>query len=144
MVNNLTFGIWSAGSWTRVDTFLSDTGSVAGAVWVDAALWPAVWRDSDVVWQTRAGSNLPGDVILALGERSTWRRITRINVLLNLHLCNWGLDLDTVTEGVSGVSRWTLADGVVVDHLTPGVVAAGAGARVHTLLVDAGRQLVTV
>ena len=42
------------------------------------------------------------------------------------------------------VSWRTLTDGVVIGHLTPGIITTGAWAGVNTLLVDAGSELVTV
>ena len=42
------------------------------------------------------------------------------------------------------VSWRTLTDGVVIGHLTPGIITTGAWAGVNTLLVDAGSQLTTV
>ena len=54
MVDILTFSIWSTRSWTRVDTFLTDTGQVTGAVQVDAALWPTARWVSDRVGKTGA------------------------------------------------------------------------------------------
>ena len=140
----MTFGIWSTGSWTGVDTFLPDTGEVAGAVRVDAALRPAVRRDSDVVGETGAGRHLPLQVVLALREGTAGRGVAGVNIRLRHHRSYGRLHLDTVTEGVSGVSRGTLTDGVVVGDLAPGVVTTGPRAGVHTLLVDAGSELTTV
>lgn len=47
-------------------------------------------------------------------------------------------------EGVASEVGGTVADGVVVDHLTEGVGATEAGAGVPTLLVDTGLVVVTV
>ena len=78
----MTFGIWSTGSWTGVDTFLPDTGQVAGAVRVDAALGSAVRRNSDIVGETGAGRHLPAQVLLALREGTTGRGVAGINIRL--------------------------------------------------------------
>ena len=137
----MTLGVWSTRSWTGVNTFLSDTGSVAGAVWVDGTLRSTVGRDPDIVGQTGAGRHLAVHAVLTLGEGAAGGGVAGIDVLLDDHGL---LHLDAVTEGVSGVSRRTLADGVVVDDLTPGVVATSPRTGVDTLLVDAGRELVTV
>ena len=48
-------------------------------------------------------------------------------------------DSPAAHEGVSLVSLLAAAHGVVVDHLALGVGAAGPGARVAALLVDAGQ-----
>ena len=144
MVHNLTLGVWSTRSWTRINTFLSDAGSVAGAVRVDGALRSTVGRDSDIVREAGAGRHLPVHAVLTLGEGAAGGGVAGINVLLDDHVLLGQGHLDTVTEGVSGVSRRTLADGVVVDDLTPGVVATCSWTGVDTLLVDAGRELVTV
>ena len=145
VVHNLTFSIWTTGSWTGVDTFLPDTGQVAGTVWVDAALRSAVRRNSDIVGQAGTGRHPPGDVVLALREGTTGRGVAGINILLGYNIDGWRrLHLDTVTEGVSCVTRRTLTDGVVVGDLTPGVVTTGPWAGVNTLLVDAGSELTTV
>ena len=48
-------------------------------------------------------------------------------------------DSPAAHEGVALVSLLAPAHGVVVDHLTLGVGAAGPGARVAALLVDAGQ-----
>ena len=145
MVDHLTLSIGATGAGAGVNTPLPHTGSVVGTVRVDGALRSAVGRNSNVVGQTGAGSNSSCQVILTLGEGSTGRRIARIN-LLNNRLGGgrrWGDSL-TVTEWISLVSRGTLTDGVMVGHLTPGIIATGARAGVHTLLVDAGSQLITV
>ena len=144
VVHHLTLGIGTTGSWTGVDTFLPDTGQVAGTVGVDGALGSAVGRNSDVVGQTGAGRHLPGHVVLALREGAAGRGVAGIDVQLRDHRSYGRLHLDTVTEGVSGVSRGTLTDGVVVGDLTSGVVTTGPWAGVDTLLVDAGSQLTTV
>ena len=140
----MTLGVWSTRPWTGVNTFLSDTGSVAGAVWVDGTLWSTVGRDPDIVGQTGAGRHLAIHAVLTLGEGAAGGGVAGIDVLLDGTDGRGGLLLDAVTEGVSGVSRRTLADGVVVDDLTPGVVATSPRTGVDTLLVDAGRELVTV
>ena len=144
VVHHLTLRIRSTGPGTRVDTFLPDTGQVARTVGVDAALRPAVWRDSNIVGEAGAGRHLPLEVVLALRERTTGRGVAGVNIRLRHHRSHGRLHLHTVAEGVSGVARGTLADGVVVGDLTPGVVTTGPGAGVHTLLVDAGSQLTTV
>ena len=72
MVDNLALSIGSTGAGAGVNTLLPDTRSVVGAVWVDGTLRSAVRRYSNVVRQTGAGSNSSCQVILTLGERSTW------------------------------------------------------------------------
>ena len=139
MIDNLTFCIGATGARAGINASLLDTGSVAGAVWVNTALRSAVGRSPNVVRQTCAGSNLSCVVILTLGEGSTGRWVAGI-YLFNDWSWWWCGDLhsDTIAEWVPGEARGTLADGIVVGHLAPGIVTTGAWAGVHTLLVDAG------
>ena len=145
VVDNLTFCIGTTGARAGINTSLLDTGSVAGAVWVNTAFRSAVGRSPNVVRKTCAGSNLSCVIILTLGEGSTGRWVAGI-YLFNDWSWWWCGDLhsDTVAEWVPGEARGTLADGIVVGHLAPGIVTAGAWAGVHTLLVDTGGQLATV
>ena len=139
MIDNLTFCIGATGARAGINASLLDTGSVAGAVWVNTALRSAVGRSPNVVRQTCAGSNLSCVVILTLGEGSTGRWVAGI-YLFNDWSWWWCSDLhsDTIAEWVPSEARGTLADGIVVGHLAPGIVTTGAWAGVHTLLVDAG------
>ena len=72
MVDNLALSIGSTGARAGVNTSLPHTGSVVGTVSIDGTLRSAVRRNSDVVRKTGAGSNSSCQVILTLGERSTW------------------------------------------------------------------------
>lgn len=45
MINNIAQGIVSTGAWAGIDAFVSDTGFVAGTVWIDCTFRSAVgWR----------------------------------------------------------------------------------------------------
>lgn len=125
----------------RVDTLLSDTGSVAWTFGIDGTFWATIGRNSNIVRQTGAGSNFIG--ISALRELSTRCWVARINRLRSgRRLCYH--NSDTVAEWIASKSWRTLADRVVVGDLTPGVITTGTGARINTLLIDTSSQLVTI
>ena len=66
---------------------------------------------------------------LAGVDGSRWRRRDSYDILV------------ATTERITGVTWWTLAYWVVVHHLAPGIVSAGAGTRVPTLLIETRSEL---
>lgn len=62
MIDYLTLGIRAARSWTRVDAFEIDAGTIGRTVGIDRALWTAALvRVPEVTLETRArASVVPG------------------------------------------------------------------------------------
>ena len=86
MVSNPAVGVNSTQARTRILALAVDAGFVGGAVRVDDALWPAVGRGADHVWQAGAVaalSNHAGRVgIWAAGVGITW-----VNILNGFNCC---------------------------------------------------------
>jgi len=76
MVENFTSSIKTAGSRTRVNTFLIDTGSVLRTFGTDYAFRSAAWRWADESRQTRTYCLSVNIATLWIG--SAWWRLTRI------------------------------------------------------------------
>ena len=133
MVCHLTVSIAAAEAWTGVNTVLVSALLVCWAVSVDDTFRPARHvRVAKVVGDaaTSSGSSLlAADCIV-----TTWRWVAWIN-----HFCSrWVCWLEvTGREGVTNISRVTLADGVVVIHGTCGMGATHTRTWVSTFVVDA-------
>lgn len=81
VVDDFTHGVLSACSWTRIDTFATNTGLISSAVRVQDTLWSAsTVRISLIFGKTCA------DTVLTLRIRSTRRWIARI-VIYGLWCC---------------------------------------------------------
>jgi hypothetical protein len=143
VVLNLALCIGSTGAGARVDAALVEARPVAWALGVDRTLRAAVRWHANVVGEAGAGSNPTASTLPAGGELATGGRVAGVHRRGpggrrgDNHSC-------ALAEGVTSETWRALADRVVVGDLASGVVAADAGARVHTLLVDAGGQLVAV
>jgi hypothetical protein len=133
MVCNLTVSIAATESWTGVNTVLVSTLLVCRAVGIDDTFRPARHiRVAKVVGDAATGS---GSSLLAANSIVTaWCWVARINYFSSRWVCWLGV---TGREGVTNVSRVTLADGVVVIYGTGGVGTANTRARVAALVVDA-------
>ena len=133
MVRNLTVSIAAAESWTWVNTVLVSALLVCRAVGIDDTFRPARHiRVAKVVGDAATGS---GSSLLAADSIVTaWSWVARINYFCPRWVCWLGV---TGREGVTNVSRVTLADGVVVIHGAGGVGTAHTRTWVSTLVVDA-------
>jgi len=77
----------------------------------------------------------------AVGIRSTRGRLAGVN---RLHRVHYSRDKGTLSKGISSVAFVTSTYGVMVGHGTISVNAAGAGARINTLSINAGLVIWTV
>ena len=55
MLNDLTDGIWTTGSHTRIDTLLINAGKVLGTLSADQTLGTTIGRGSKIAHQAGAG-----------------------------------------------------------------------------------------
>ena len=86
MVPYSAVGIDSTQSRTRILALAVDAGFVGGAVRVDDALWPAVGRRADHVWQAGAVAALPNHAG-RVGVRAAGVGITWVNILNWFNCC---------------------------------------------------------
>ena len=133
MVCNLTVSITAAEAWTGVNTVLVSALLVCRAVSIDDTFRPAGHiRITKVVGDAATGS---GSSLLAADSIVTaWRWVARINYFCSWWVCWLGV---TGREGVTNISRVTLADGVVVVYGAGGVGTTHTRTGVSTLVVDA-------
>lgn len=130
VVDDLAYGVLSAGSGTRVVTLVPHTSAVSGAFGVHDTFWAAsLVRISVVFGQTSA------DSVAALSVRSARRRIARII----FDRC-WRRRRFRVaaSEWISFVAFNAQAHGNVVENIALRICSAGSWARVLTFLLDAG------
>lgn len=146
MVLNLALRIGSTGAGAWVDAPLIEACPVAWALGVDGTLRAAVRGNTNVVGEAGTGSHPavpPIPSFPAGGELAARGRVAGVHRRGpggwrgHHHSC-------ALAEGVTSEAWRALADWVVVGDLASGVVATDTRARVHTLLVDAGSQLVAV
>ena len=72
MVDNFAFSIGSTCSWTRINTFLLDTGLGEGALGAQETLWSAVGGTSEI--SLEAGAHRSGALwpALTVGATGIW------------------------------------------------------------------------
>jgi hypothetical protein len=139
VVDHLALGVGSAGPGTGVNTLLLDTSLTELTFRREQALWSAVGRAPEIARE--AGTHRARTLRPALTIWSTWVRITRVCWLLDY----WFSRLATTRrEGVTDVSLWTAADGVVVDNVTLGVDSTNSNTWVLAAKIDTGKAWSTL
>lgn len=137
VLDDVAEGVDTAGAWTRVRALFVLAGEISRALLVDDALGSAVWRSADVVRQAGAGREAVDDATLRVWTAGR----------LDAGILRWSrrqylrLVLDAAEERISGVAWRAAADWIVIYHLTIGVQAARADARILAALNDAGLVL---
>ncbi len=80
MIDDSTYGIETTCTQAWVSTLFLNTCFVTWAFWIDGTFWAAVWRWTNVCWQTRTRRRSID--ITTLWKWSTWRWIARISVIV--------------------------------------------------------------
>lgn len=132
MVDHITLGVDAAHPNAGVGAAQVDTGQGGGALSIDDALGTA--RGWGTIVARVAGADGATLLLMAVGIGSTGAGVARVGRLGVWHAF-W--DRGTLDKRVAGVGLVTHTDGIMVEDRALGVNATSAGARVHTLGVDA-------
>lgn len=138
VVDRQALGVHSAGARARIRALVLYAGLVLGALGADDALWPTGGRYSDESRLAEAHSVAVVDAAVAVG--SAGRRLARVNG----HRRRCHLYFRAQVDRIPCVAWQATARWSVVHHATRCALAAGPGAGVDALVVQAGLGTIAV
>ena len=139
MVDNITLGVDTAHSNTRVGTLEIDTGQGWGTFTVDNTLRSACGRSTKVSWE--AGAHRARLHHSALRIWSAGRWLARISRLRRVY---YSRNQGTLSKWVSSVTLVAFTNSIVIGYLAFSVDTTCSGAWILALGVDTGLVLGTV